>query len=377
MSDLIEKREYHKNRALKSIYYVDENGNRQGLCKEYDSSGNLLVAAEYKDNKLNGERECYKLNCTETYNNGILEKRVSIKSRGTYYEEFENGNLVHKLVEFRNDEQKEIFYKDGKEYMRSIKIPYFIRGDKNTYYKTYTKVNGKYHGLYEDMLKGVKAHYNNGILDGPYEDSYRKGTYNNGKFTGWVHFFSRNSYASRIEKFDYMKRTLLNAPSFNYDESFLKEEWSDGKCVEMRFSKTKSPNSYSNPTKSFHGDIRRNGGCYEEYYKPGYKIRLEYNNKNGKRCGLFIKKINNLLVEKAEYQDGKLHGKRIKYTSDGQVSSVEIFRDGENITDKLERLKRVAKGNVSEEKGVTTPKRSKLSKVTAMLKDRLSGNSGQ
>jgi hypothetical protein len=181
------------------------------------------------------------------------------------------------------------------------------------------------------------------------------------------------------------------------------------------------------------GELRYNGVCEEENDKSCRKVR--YKRKDGKIDGVFEEldyKIGQVIVT-TEYKEGIQHGQRIIYCSDGSkfvreykdgvpqnesikynrdgtkivrkfedgvykvttynsegkqinicehnndgtVLKEETYSDGVDITDNLERLKRVAKGNVSEEKDVTTPKRSELGKVTAMLKYRLSGNSGQ
>ena len=76
MSELLEKRDYYPDRSLKSIYFVDEQGRKQGEAKTY---GN--------DNSLDPEY-------IETY---VNDKRTKKAYANGEYETFdENGNILHK-----------------------------------------------------------------------------------------------------------------------------------------------------------------------------------------------------------------------------------------------------------------------------------------
>ena len=53
MSELQEKRKYYLDRSLKAVYFIDENGQKQGTYTEYErNTSKVLRKIEYKDGKV-------------------------------------------------------------------------------------------------------------------------------------------------------------------------------------------------------------------------------------------------------------------------------------------------------------------------------------
>lgn len=365
MSGLIEKREYYEDRTLKSIYFVDENGNKQGTKTTYSSyNGAVICTEEYSDDKLDGSVKKYGQFNGEVYQEEIYEKgvlkihRETDNGRLSLLLEYENGQLVHKK-EHRMSDYEDMYYKDGKEYNGSVRRYRGTCRDDEKLSLKYSLVDGKYDGHYYG--EGIDAHYDKGVLHGDYEDGKRKGKYDHGKFTGVV---------------DCRAKAVSVSTFFNHERILSTENWVDGEVESVHLKSFVKKGDIG----TYEAVIRSDGECWESEFDVIECVshEVKYTRKNGKIDGL----LNELhpkgwVMKSTEYKEGKPHGASVEYNSDGTIASKRIFRDGVDITDNLERLKRFAKGNVSGEQGVILPKRSKLSKVTAMLKDRLSGNSGQ
>lgn len=317
MSGLIEKREYYEDRTLKSIYFVDENGNKQGKYQEYDSSGNLVVKAKYKDNRFHG---------------AYVNKETGVEIR------YEDGLMCHyKDKETEIDTDGSVSYQD-------------IISEKLSMNYDYKEVELPCeHGWWDGSpfhRRGCRVCYK--VVKENYDQG--KVVYRKIKGNKW-HSKSRDD----CDFYPYYAEMRSDGPCIEYDG------------IEFR--------TYRYNRKS--GKI---DGFFKELNVHGNVVRTsEY--KDGKLNGkTVIYNIDGTIKQESGYKDGKLHGKSITYNNDGTILKEETYRDGVDITaeaNRIKRLREIAKGNVSEEKGVIMPKRSKLDKVTAMLKDRLSGNSGQ
>ena len=94
MSELQEKREYYGDRSLKAVYFVDEQGRKQGDYTEYEqNSHEILKQLEYKDNAVWNGRVDIKDDFI-VYENGQEVTRHEVKNG--IETEHRNGKLLRK-----------------------------------------------------------------------------------------------------------------------------------------------------------------------------------------------------------------------------------------------------------------------------------------
>ena len=128
MSKLQEKRDYYPDRSVKSIYFVDEQGRKQGNYTEYGKNSDIILSKlEYKDNTVwNGRvetkygyieyengQEAFRheiINGVETgYKNGKLSSKIWSEEREDgvnckISQKFEAGNVTEENRTYTFDE---------------------------------------------------------------------------------------------------------------------------------------------------------------------------------------------------------------------------------------------------------------------------------
>ena len=210
MSELKEKRKYYPDRSLKSVYFVDEQGRKQGKLMVYvQNTGILEYTADYVDDILR-KRERPKSaenpwGMVEEFDEkGVCRKKQYKATDGNYQvtkEYDENGLISH---DFHNAEvynkfccrlvyinKVDLYYKDGQPWEGDI-FEVHTEGDKYAKYFNYGyddgyivneqhykegKLNGTYVDTYSDgasslllrKTRGEKANFKEGILDGEYK----------------------------------------------------------------------------------------------------------------------------------------------------------------------------------------------------------------
>lgn len=401
MSELQEKREYYSDRSVKSIYFVDEQGRKQGKAKVFVQNSDIV---EYMEN----------------YVDGILCKRERPKSEeypeGMIEEFDENGNLERLFKQYckYGDEYNEtiyrenidLLYKDGKpwtgyeikEYGASfkggrVKNDYrYFEGKLKSYFTEYHEKAHAGEGRYVDIVREELAHFHNGTLFGsykahcnntkpdfkfinlkkiikrnqfPYASYSVEGHFNNGIFSGKIEcgpYYARNLYTIDNGNLTYSKQYL------DCDRHWIITNYKDNR-IEQQVESEKGK-----------FEILRNGDCWR--LEKG--IKEEWEQKDGKKHGL-AKKYNEKgwLESETQYKDGLKHGYETKYNSDGTIASQKYYENGVNCTMVHKALKqawnKVASKRIEKEKaieaetGVKTrlPKMDKGAKVVAMVKESL------
>ena len=397
MSELKEKRKYYPDRSLKSVYFVDEQGRKQGEAKVYIQNSDVVE-------------------CTEDYVDDVLRRRERPKSKeypGGMIEEFdENGKLEHLFKDYdKQGYQKEIhrenidlFYKDEKLWsgyeIKEHGSPYSLDGrvkKDNRYFEgklesclieCHKKAHGGVDVVHEEM-----AHFHKGILFGnykahcdrikpnfkfinlknmlklnhlPYTTVSIDGNFNNGTFSGKIEcgpYYARDLYTIENGNLIYSKQYLDSSED---ERHWIVADYKDNK-IEQQIE-----------VKEGEFEIRRNGDCWK--LKNG--IKEEWEQKDGKKHGL-AKKYNEKgwLESETQYKDGKKHGFETKYNSDGTIASQKYYENGVNCTMVHKALKKawnkVASKRIDKEKaieaktGVKTrlPKMSKGAKIVALVKE--------
>ncbi len=416
---------------IKDGYIIYRNGEKIEEAKKYYYDKDRLVPS------LGSERDLPVVNCVETEK---IEKGKNIKIKKFRYKSYYNGdhaiysgrrsrvaanNLSHQIsyesgVRVDKVKKETVVYGEyGREniYDSSEWECTFINGeikeysDSKGYHATFE--NGEFKGDYKmplakkcleiykhpviintgegvidkmsiPMIDGIKmfqATHSKDFVDLNDETIIFEGTWNNGRFTGEASTPEDYRNLTVSVKFDDGKMTgtlgFLDSPNWSPRNEFSKRvltyKWRDGICNVSKIIK----------------------------WVNGEDTKEEYTLKDGKLHGLCMRKDKDNRREESEYKEGKLngyhkvynragwletetqyqndvkHGNEILYNSDKTIASKKIFRNGTDVTDKIERLKRLAKENVSNEKGIIKPKRSKLNKTIAVLKDMLKGNSGK
>lgn len=413
MSELQEKREYYSDRSVKSVYFVDEQGRKQGNLRKY------------KENSSEPEY-------IETY---VDNKRTKIAYANGEYETFdENGNILHKkrvktsynVISFIDKEIRiDMSYKSGKELTGTKEVSVSSDIGSLIFHEKYKLLAGKKHGEYEFKVNKKRsqgymiANFDNGVLDGSYKCNIFppkflnlkkmgvnpskihqlckkqgigdmnfghcdvEGSFNKGVFSGEAKFFS-NYYSSGIFSFRYT----------------LTYEVIDNKLAEIKLNDTiirkyDQGNEIYRLTEDEEINQPLNGKCSKKkrwFEKNKYDrggewkdtIIEEWEQKDGKKQGL-AKKYNEKgwLESETQYKDGKKHGYETKYNSDGTIAAQKYYENGVNCTMVHRALKKawnkVATKRIEEEKaieaetGVKTrlPKMSKGAKVVAMVKESL------
>ena len=407
MAELQEKREYHPNRSLKTVYFVDEQGRKQGEAKTYG-----------KDNSLDPEY-------IETYVNG---KRRKIAYANGEYETFdENGNTLYKkykkrtvnwIIERGKETIVDMSYLDGKEWTGTKEVTklsgmalWAVSSEK------YELLEGKMHGEYKYHEYGGNknsetAHFNNGVLDGSYNCSRfypkflnlikvgvdlveipqlceKQG--HNGMYFSWGiidGFFNKGIFNGEV-------RVIADCESGrNVDAEQLIYKIVDNKLAEIQeegktIRKYDQGNEIYRLTKNEEINQPLNGKCFKkkrwfegDYYGGEWKDTIieKWEQKDGKKHGSY-KKYNEKgwLEVEAQYKNGKKHGFEKLYNSDGSIAGMKYWQNGRDCTAKYNRLKNIASKRIEKEKqieeetGIKTrfPKMSKFEKTAAVVKEKL------
>lgn len=395
MSELQEKREYYKDRSLKAVYSVDEQGRKQGERKVYQ--------------KNNSEPEL-----TETYIDDKIMKKVY--ANGDYETFDENGNLLHrkrtkKSENLLSDKGKQVSldmsYKDGNEWTGTKEIQK-LRDGRIVSSEKFELLEGVKHGkyIYKNYAKDKSeiAYFDKGVLHGEYQcsifppkcfnleylkvaeyaseqgyDRYSNGGFIDGYFTKGV--FSGEILAKATNEMG----TLSDVLTYKYSDNQLTEVQYERTTI-RKFDQGKETYKLTNKeeiSKPLNGQCFRKKRWREEdgwNWKWNSKLLEEWEQKDGKKHGL-CKKYNEKgwLESETPYVDGKKHGFEKLYNSDGTVAKIKYWQNGTDCTNKYNRLKNIASKRIEKEKqieaatGVKTrlPKMSKFEKTAAVVREKL------
>lgn len=365
MSELTEKREYYDDRSLKAVY-TEKDGKKEGKYTEYfQNSDKIAVEANYKDGKLDGEYKEYMRRYKDpvlkrSYENGVLREEQNGIDLKKYDQ---NGEIIY----HKNDDE-DMEYKNGKPWNGKVHIDHYVYGDHDMDFvksESYTVKNGKKDGIYSyKNAHGhtIEANYENGILHGKYEEHNDigksvSGSYDRGVFTGTVDDVTHEygygpDFDIRTREKSVYENGILKSQDYEHNEKrghsclwdinkkVTRHISADGMCEETVAKKIKENFGHSEDVKKYryHTKDGVKDGVYQEIDPRGW-VRVE-----------------------ASYNNGKLNGFYKELNSDGTVASQKLYRDGEDITERYQKLKDAARGNVSEEKGKVNPKRSKVAK---------------
>ncbi|MBQ9034776.1 MAG: hypothetical protein IJ099_02290 [Alphaproteobacteria bacterium] len=407
MSELQEKRDYYPDRSLKSVYFVDEQGRKQGNLRKY------------KENSSEPEY-------IETY---VDNKRTKIAYANGEYETFdENGNILHKKrvesFSFFETGKKiitDMSYKDEKEWTgtkEKVKLSGSMLWPVS--HEKFELLEGKMHGEYkyysvDNEKYSETAHFDNGILHGSYNcgrfppkflnleklgvnlskipQLCKKQGHHGMYFSGWGvinGYFDKGIFNGEV-------RVGANCESRrSVDSKEITYKIIDNQLAEIKYKgntirKYDQGNEIYRLTKNEEINQPLNGQCFKKKrwfeeinYPRGWKdtILEEWEQKDGKKHGS-AKKYNEKgwLEVEAQYKNGLKHGYETKYNSDGTIASQKYYENGVNCTMVHKALKKVwnkvASKRIEKEKaieaktGVKTrlPKMSKGAKIAAMVKE--------
>lgn len=373
MSELQEKRDYYPDRSLKSIYFVDEQGRKQGEAVIYEQNSQTVKCTEdYVDGKLRARR--FDQEYQEFDKNGVCRKKQYKAIKGDYQiikEYDKNGLISH---DFHNDEvynkfwcrlvrinKVDLYYKNGKPWEGDVfevrtdgtHAKYFDYGHdggcivNEQHYKG-GKLNGTYVDTYSDgasdwllrETRGEKANFKDGVLDGEYEarcsnmrkpdfkfikfseygiepksinysGSYRiNGNFIQGVFSGSIECGYQPNNLYVIEN-GKLKRSV----EYLGEKHWIEKNYEDGKLV-----------------RASEKIVERMVVFVEQgtYGHEGISSLNEVEYKEGKLHGT-SKKFNkdSLLIEsEIQYKNGKKHGLAKKYNEKGWLESETQYKDG-------------------------------------------------
>lgn len=432
MSELQEKRDYYPDRSLKSVYFVDEQGRKQGEAKVYIQNSDVVECTEdYVDDVLRRRERPkskeYPGGMIEEFDeNGVCRKKQYKATDGNYQvtkEYDKNGLISH---DFHNDEvynkfwcrlvyinKVDLYYKDGQPWVGDIfevrtegkHAKYFDYGYDDgcivneQHYKG-GKLNGTYVDTYSDgasdfllrKTRGEKANFKEGILDGEYKarcSNMRRPDFK---------FITFSEYGIKPKSIKYSGSYRINGNfiqgvfsgsiecGYHPNNLYVIENGKLKRSVEYLGENHWIEKNYED------GKLVRASEKIAErmvvfveqdtYGHEGISSLNEVEYKNGKKHGL-AKKYNEKgwLESETQYKDGKKHGFETKYNSDGTIASQKYYENGVNCTMVHKALKKawnkVASKRIEKEKaieaetGVKTrlPKMSKGAKIAAMVKE--------
>ena len=410
MKGLHRKTDYYKDHSIKAVYFVDEQGQKQGEYVEYEPNSRRKVKfkGKYVDNILR-QREYPK---SEEYPGGIVEELDKYGKVERVIEEYSNVRGKSKNID--------LYYKEGKPWQgkhiekigdvteKPVTNRPGVEPKKEAKCFEHHYENGNLTGhwleegrngyfdfeghLERDEKFKESANFQDGVLQGDYEassdnskhrfkfvdlkkfvtinpdfyDISISGHFNAGVFSGEIRVGSegRREPASKCLIKD---GALTYSKEYHrFKELLVERKYEDGKKVQETIS-------------GCNCEIRMNGPCWKKSLWSGSLEKWEQ--KDGKKHGLYQKYNSEDWLEKEiQYQNGKKHGYETKYNRNGTIASRKYFKNGVDCTlvhNAIQNAwKKVAAKRVEKEKqieaetGVQThlPKMSKREKTAAIVK---------
>lgn len=312
MAELQEKRDYYSDRSVKSVYFVDKDGKKQGEYTTYEqNSDKVIETGKYVDDVIRYSKRGNE----ETFYDAEGKKEKVLKD-GKLYQEYKDGKPWN--GEFKGYEEFEGEYqyldgifKDGKFYGYS-------------YDRQYSTDDGERVTIidYEDGKKNGEASYTHGRIKAKvqYVDGVLNGDY---KSEGCFVFL--NDYIKHFDvyvgfKTDKLLREKLPEKVSDVNINWFKDASAEGKFINGRFSG------------KIHG--RHCDSTYDAQYEDGKLTSLtEKNRYDGElkyECIYDGDKIISLdYCEPKSYRDRKEIHIKCKYDGD---KLVEMDCNGEKTT---------------------------------------------
>jgi antitoxin component YwqK of YwqJK toxin-antitoxin module len=191
---------------------------------------------------------------------------------------------------------------------------YYTNEDSKNIYREFSTLNGELHGSFKQYTLSkviiIKAHYDNGMLDGKYEEKYEDGTR---KISGW--FSDGEPHKKFLTYYDSGNIKTLSVFDRDGRRHGTTIEYFDGdkNQVKMRIK-------YQN------GD--KHGRATKHFYNG--KLALEANFENDKLHGDYIRYYPTGIVRvQCEFTNGYLHGKYIAKYPSGEPLRVLFFNKGQ------------------------------------------------
>lgn len=318
---------YYSNGQVKSKGTLNDRQNKEGSWIFYNENGTIDEQNNYIDGKLEGKRLSW-------YNNGLLYAEENYKAgeleglRKQYYyngllrftELYSNGkkngtsvgydiaDYLYFTCNYKNDEldgELRYLHYNGK----TASVLNYKAGKADGVFKKYNDhgtliQEGNY---VNENADGVwKEYYDNGKL-------YKEYNYNTGKMDGVYNIYYDNG--KLIEKLLYVKDEL-NGKAENYDEDgilFNDATYEKGRLREINF--------YDKNGKILGSTSTRKGDATITFFGPqGYKTNQGSFTKEGLRNGKSTYYYSNGEVSAiAQYKDGNMQGEKLLYYLGGAV----------------------------------------------------------
>lgn len=362
--------------------YVDDKVN--GLSETYTTDGNIDLKQYFKEGELHGESLKYEnenLRSKYNYKEGKLNGPFEVYyNDGTISIEgfFRDGERIGTATNYNPDGTK--FRKDFYEDDILVSQKYYYKSGELDYEKSYKNLTGEKEYKSNALEETSTINYKNGVIDGLYTFYHNdgviayKGEYINDLKHGLHEYFSPNGkirhrttfkYNRRVgESFFYNEDGSLRTKNFYLNGEETGEEFTyyqDGnlrRYINNWGDKKMGPTSYLNRKGDtlvilgYEYDLIKyyilpdeNGEFTEKIVIDNSKHEIETKYENGNVAASFSIYMNYLdgslkfyaedgtmLIEE-NYQNDKLHGKRIEYFENGKVFKNEnfIFNDYEGV----------------------------------------------
>ena len=376
MGELKEKRDYYDDRSLKAVYYVDEQGRKQGNYTEYEqNSDKIKQKLEYKDDTVwNGK--------ANTENGYIEYEKGKIIAEAEDITNYYGEKIGYVLHDFKNN----AYYKEEKHSHREEKITKKVHenGEELYYHfsdidltvwspvliRTYTLYKGKIEGehakieaehrehyngwSWDFQTDGVRAQISGRIWKRPRGGSAYKSwetkcfaTFENGIPVGEY----RMPLGSFSEYFpvkivgDHWKKILNSLPMLerkHFYPQVLGDIIADGIWKDGKFTGKARNRDHTFSAQWDNGEMTakyyENGTSYN-WHDGICEVRChdgdiveKYTLRNGLKHGLYTREpyahYRRTEKEESEYKDGKLHGMSRKYNVKGWLESEIQYQDG-------------------------------------------------
>ena len=212
--------------SLEQVYHYNDQGEREGLTREFHANGQPAYESTYRAGKVEGVltvyNECGARIGSRTFRGGDLD--------GPYTTYYDNGQLHLRTITHADkvDGLEEGFYQDGSpEYTTTL-----VQGVKQ----------GPFTSYYAGKVLERKGSYDHDETDGPYQEFHdngqlsEEGRYAHGKQAGtWKTYFA-NGKPSVEKSFD--EAGKLHGVYRDYDETghlYCDTEYAHGRTAHLRY----------------------------------------------------------------------------------------------------------------------------------------------